>query len=50
MTEVAVGFIPKGEGCLVRLKHGKFQKQESYNRHKIGWENYFDGLEVSISH
>ena len=43
-TRVEVNFIPQGNGCLVKLAHGEFQKQESFDRHAFGWENYFDGL------
>ena len=43
-TKVVVNFNPQDDNCLVKLTHGEFQKQESFDRHAFGWENYFDGL------
>jgi len=44
VTLVTVQFVPQGAGCLVQLTHGAFLKEDSYERHVSGWENYFDGL------
>lgn len=48
-TSVTVEFVPQNEGCLVRVTHGEFEKQESHERHAFGWENYFDGLAKQLS-
>jgi uncharacterized protein YndB with AHSA1/START domain len=47
-TVVTVYFIPRGDGCLVKLTHGTFEKQDSFDRHAFGWGNYFDGLEKQL--
>ena len=48
-TIVDVTFKSDGEGCLVQLTHGEFQKQESFDQHSFGWQNYFDGLEKKLT-
>lgn len=48
-TLVTVEFNSDSAGCLVKLKHGPFQKQESYDRHSFGWQNYFAGLEKKLA-
>jgi uncharacterized protein YndB with AHSA1/START domain len=47
-TLVVVDFIPQADGCLVKLTHGEFKKQESFDNHSFGWGNYFDGLEKQL--
>jgi len=48
-TLVTVNFDSAGNGCKIRLTHGEFQKQESFDNHSFGWGNYFDGLEKKLS-
>ena len=48
-TVVTVNFDASGDGCLIRLSQGEFQKQESFDRHSFGGGNYFDGLEKQLS-
>ncbi|MBH55119.1 MAG: hypothetical protein CMI18_12345 [Opitutaceae bacterium] len=36
------------DGCLVKLIHRVFQKQESFDQHSFGWQSYFDRLEKKL--
>ena len=45
ITEIEVTFKDCESGSRLKILHSGFHSEESCNQHKIGWDNYVEGLE-----